>query len=281
MNQDGQASAPLLRLSGIERTYELREPGGLFGRKRVIAACDGVDLEVEAGEIVSLVGESGSGKSTLARIALMLERPDAGSVEFEGVELTKLNPKELRAKRRWIQVVFQDSLSSLNPRWRIGRSIRHPLEVHGDAEGATEEAVAELLDLVELPRAFALRFPHEVSGGQRQRACIARALALQPRLLVADEAVSSLDVSTQARILELLRNVRDEFGTAILFIAHDLRIVRHLSSRVAVMRGGKIVEFRSAEDLYRNPQAEYTRALIQSVIGARYQPNQEVFRLDE
>jgi oligopeptide transport system ATP-binding protein len=268
----------LLEMRDIVREFELVEGrrASLARRKKLIA-CDHVDLDIQAGEILSLVGESGSGKSTLARVAVMLDQPDSGSVLFEGDELTTMPARELRRRRRDFQTVFQDPLSSLNPRWRIGRSIGRPLEVHGVAEGAEVRArVDELLELVELPAVAARRFPHELSGGQRQRACIARAVALRPKLLVADEAISALDVSTQAAILELFRSIRDNFGTAILFIAHDLRTVRHLSDRVAVMRRGQIVEVREVGPLFDEPGDPYTRRLIEDVLKPRYQTPQEV-----
>jgi ABC-type glutathione transport system ATPase component len=275
--RDGDA-IPLLEMTDIVREFELVEGrGAIRVQRKRLAACDHVDLDIQAGEILSLVGESGSGKSTLARIAVMLDRPDSGSVRFEGDELTTMSAGELRRRRRDFQTVFQDPLSSLNPRWRIGRSIARPLEVHGVAAGDDARArVEELLELVELPAAAARRFPHELSGGQRQRACIARAVALRPKLLVADEAISALDVSTQAAILELFRSVRDTFGTAILFIAHDLRTVRHLSDRVAVMRQGKIVELREVGPLFDEPRDPYTKRLIDDVLKPRYQPPQEV-----
>ncbi len=271
------SESPLLRLAGIVREYTLRDRSGAFGRRHRLRAVDGVDLDVNAGEIVSLVGESGSGKSTLARVALLLERPDEGTVEFAGRDLTTLSERELRAARRDFQIVFQDPLSSLNPRWRIDRSIARPLHVHGLSGWATPEAaVRELLELVELPAELGRRYPHELSGGQRQRACIARALVLRPKLIVADEAVSALDVSTQASILELLRTVRDEYGSALLFIAHDLRIVRHFSARVAVMQQGRVVEFRTAKDLFADPQHPYSRMLIDSVVRPRFRSPLEV-----
>jgi peptide/nickel transport system ATP-binding protein len=269
---------PLLQLFDIVREFELVEDyGALRARKRKLAACDHVDLDIRAGEILSLVGESGSGKSTLARIAILLDRPDSGRVVFAGEELTALSRSDLRERRRHFQIVFQDPLSSLNPRWRIERSIARPLEVH-DLAGweSPEKAVRELLELVELPASAARRYPHELSGGQRQRACVARALALRPRLLVADEAVSALDVSTQAAVLELFTTVRDTYGTAILFIAHDLRIVRHFSERVAVMRAGQIVELRESAALFEWPEHEYTRTLIGSVLRPRYTAPREV-----
>jgi ABC-type glutathione transport system ATPase component len=277
MPQPAVNGAPLLELRDIVREFALPAERGLWrGRRRTIAACDHVDLDIRPAEIVSLVGESGSGKSTLARIAILLDRPDSGTVRFDGEDLTALAHGALRERRRHFQIVFQDPLSSLNPRWRIDQSIARPLHVHGAGDWATPEAaVAELLELVELPASTGRRYPHELSGGQRQRACIARALALRPKLLVADEAVSALDVSTQAAVLQLFETIRGAYGTAILFIAHDLRIVRHLSDRVAVMRRGRIVEQRDSAELFAAPRHEYTRTLIDSVLQPRYRPAQE------
>jgi ABC-type glutathione transport system ATPase component len=261
----------LLELKSVTRRYELTQSWLPFRKHASILACDNVDLDVREGEIVGLVGESGSGKSTLARIAILLERPDSGRVLFEAADLTKLRPSALRRIRRKFQIVFQDSLSALNPRWRIGDSIAHPLIVHSDmSRRAIRTEVGDLLKLVELPETFAGRHPHELSGGQRQRACIARALALRPKLIVADEPVSGLDVSTQAQILELLHRVNAESKTAFLLISHDLRIIRHMSSRVAVMTAGQIVEFRATPELFAVPEHPYTKKLIASVPRRRY-----------
>jgi ABC-type glutathione transport system ATPase component len=269
---------PLLQLRGITKRYTLERAWLPWMHERVVLACDGVDLDVRRGEVVALVGESGSGKSTLGRIATLLERPDAGTVLFDGVDLTALERAELRRRRRDFQIIFQDPLASLNPRWTIGASVGYPLRVHGVAAGAAiTAAVEELLQMVELPVAFARRYPHQVSGGQRQRACIARALALRPKLVVADEPTSGLDVSTQLQILDLLQRIRTEAHVAYLFISHDLRVVRHLSSRVAVMTAGKVVEFRATAELFADPQHAYSRQLIGSVPRRRYHfrlPNQ-------
>jgi ABC-type glutathione transport system ATPase component len=261
----------LLELKSVTRRYELARSWLPFRKQASILACDSVNLDVFESEIVGLVGESGSGKSTLARIAILLERPDSGRVLFEGIDLTKLRPSVLRRFRRKFQVVFQDSLSALNPRWRIGDSIAHPLVVHAAmSRRAIKSEVRDLLQLVELPKDFAERYPHELSGGQRQRACIARALALRPKLIVADEPVSGLDVSTQAQVIALLHRVNTESKTAFLFISHDLRIIRHMSSRVAVMTAGRIVEFRGTEELFAAPEHAYTKKLIASVPRRRY-----------
>jgi ABC-type glutathione transport system ATPase component len=235
--------------------------------RNVVVACNNVDLDVREAEIVGLVGESGSGKSTLARIALLLESCDSGKIIFNGRDLSTLGQKELRKYRRNFQIVFQDPLSALNPRWRVEQSLARPLLVHGvRVRSDVAVGVKELLDLVDLPAALARRYPHELSGGQRQRVCIARALGTRPRLVILDEPTSGLDVATQANMLDLIQRFRNEFGVAFLFITHDLRIIRHLSSRVAVMRRGEIVEFRETASIFQSPEHEYTRTLIGSVL---------------
>jgi ABC-type glutathione transport system ATPase component len=267
----GTERATLLQLRGITKRYTLARAWLPWMQERAVLACDAVDLDVARGEVVAVVGESGSGKSTLGRIATLLERPDRGAVFFEGVDLTALGRSELRARRRDLQIIFQDPLSSLNPRWTLGASVAYPLRVHGVVDRQRlSAAVEELLQMVDLPVAFARRYPHQVSGGQRQRVCIARALALRPKLVVADEPTSGLDVSTQLQILDLLQRIRAEAQVAYLFISHDLRVVRHLSSRVAVMTVGKIVEFRATEELFADPHHAYTKQLLASVPRRRY-----------
>lgn len=262
-------SDALLVLNAVTKHYRLR--GASSGG--VVRACEQVTLDLQPGEWVSLVGESGSGKSTLGRLAVLLERPDAGSVVFDGAELTGLSRRVLRRRRPEFQIVFQDPRSSLNPRWTIGKSVAHPLHVRGAlSRRDIAQRVDDLLATVELPASFARRYPHELSGGQQQRASIARGLAPEPRLIVADEPVSGLDVSTQAHILQLLKRIQRELGTAFLFISHDLRLVKHLSSRVAVMQHGHLVEFRGAKELFAAPSHEYTRQLIDSVIDAGLRP---------
>lgn len=266
------SAGPLLQLTHVSKKYPLRGSGLLSQSHRSVIACDDVSIDVGPSEIVSLVGESGSGKSTLARLSILLERPDTGSITFDGVDLARLAGAELRRCRREFQPIFQDPLSSLNPRWRVGNSIAHPLRVHGLAGwSSVPSAVSDLLKEVELPPQFAYRYPHELSGGQRQRVCIARALALRPRLIVADEAVSGLDVTIQAQILDLIRRIQAEHGTAFLFISHDLRLVRHLSSRVAVMQAGRVVEFGDTETVFRQPEHPYTQRLLHSVIQPRFE----------
>jgi len=237
-----------------------------LGSRRTVQAVAGVSFDIRRGEVFALVGESGSGKSTTARAVLRLVEAQSGSVRFDGTEVTTLGRKNLRHFRRRIQMVFQDPYSSLDPSALIGDSIAEPLEVHENMNRAEREArVAELLRLVGLPEETMFRYPHEFSGGQRQRIAIARALALRPDLIICDEAVSALDVSTQNQILELLARLARELGVSYLFISHDLAVVRHLADRVGVMYLGGIVEQGPVESLFRNPGHPYTKALLSAV----------------
>jgi oligopeptide transport system ATP-binding protein len=257
-------SRPLLRVRGLRKHFRIG--GGLLGRHLSVRAVDGVDLDLEPAQTIGLVGESGCGKSTLARLILRLIEPDAGSVEFDGRDVRAAGRSELRALRREMQIIFQDPYASLNPRMTIGEAIGEGLQIHrlADREGRAKR-VQELLEIVGLRPEHAARYPHEFSGGQRQRIGVARALALEPKLIVADEPVSSLDVSIQAQILNLLLELQKRFGIAYLFISHDLRVVQHLSDYVAVMYLGRIVEWASAEDVYRSPQHPYTEALLSAI----------------
>src|SRR5947207_1443102 len=241
--------------------------GGLFGGPRAwVLAVDGVSLAIQPGETLGLVGESGSGKSTLGRLMLRLIEPTSGEVAFDGRSLLALGARELRALRREMQIIFQDPYGSLDPRMRVESIVGEGLAIHGlGTRAQRRERVRELLELVGLPPEAAGRYPHEFSGGQRQRIGIARALAVGPRFVVADEAVSALDVSIQAQILNLLQDLRRRLGLTMLFIAHDLRIIEHLSDRVAVMYLGKIVELAPREAIYTNPRHPYTRALLSAV----------------
>jgi oligopeptide transport system ATP-binding protein len=256
--------AMLISARGLKKHF--RTGGGLFRKAGTIRAVDGVDLDIARGETFALVGESGCGKSTLARLLLRLIEPTAGDVIFDGANLTALPLEDVRKARRHMQIVFQDPFSSLNPRMTVGDLVAEPLKVHGLASGAAlKKQVGELLSRVGLLPEHAGRYPHEFSGGQRQRIGIARALACGPKLLVGDEPVSALDVSIRAQIINLLEDLKDEFGLTILLVSHDLAVVRHTADRVAVMYLGQIVELAPVEDLYRAPAHPYTRALMAAI----------------
>ncbi len=256
---------PLLEVRDLRKHFPVR--GGLLRREgAAVRAVDGVSLDLAPGETLGVVGESGCGKTTLGRLVLRLIEPTAGSIRFDGEDLLALEGEALRRTRRDMQLIFQDPFSSLNPRMRIGAIVGEGLTVHGLASGAGLRArVMRLLERVGLPADAADRYPHEFSGGQRQRIGIARVLAVEPRLIVADEPVSALDVSVQAQIVNLLQDLQDELGIAYLFIAHDLRVVEHMSRRVAIMYLGRIVELADSRALYANPRHPYTRALLSAV----------------
>jgi len=258
---------PLLEVKGLRMHFPITE--GIVKRKLVgeVKAIDGIDFSVARGETLGLVGESGCGKTTTGRCILLLERPTAGEIIYDGVDLASLPHKEMQALRRRIQVIFQDPYSSLNPRMKVGDIIGEPIKVHGIEPDAAKRSarVRELLSICGLNPSFVDRYPHEMSGGQRQRVGIARALALNPEFIVCDEAVSALDVSIQAQVVNLLEDLREELGLTYLFIAHDLSVVRHLCQRVAVMYLGRIVEMADSDELFNNPLHPYTQALLAAV----------------
>ncbi|MDT0566497.1 ATP-binding cassette domain-containing protein [Streptomyces sp. DSM 3412] len=260
------AAETLLKVEGLTKHFPIY--GGFPIKRKVgaVQAVDGIDLTVGVGESVGLVGESGCGKSTTGRLITRLLEPTGGKITYRGQDITHASRKQLAPVRSEIQMIFQDPYSSLNPRQTVGTIIKSPMEVNGiNPEGGREKKVRELLELVGLNPEHYNRFPHEFSGGQRQRIGVARALALNPKLIVADEPVSALDVSIQAQVVNLLQKVQDELGIAFLFIAHDLAIVRHFSKRVAVMYLGKIVEVADRDSLYNRPRHPYTHALLSAV----------------
>jgi len=259
-------SEALLQVRDLVKHFPIG--GGMFTKPvGVVRAIDGVSFSIRRGETLGLVGESGCGKTTTGRCILQLERPTGGSIIFEGIDMVTLDAAELRAVRRRMQVIFQDPYSSLNPRMTIGQILAEPLKVHGIRrdEGERELRVRELLTQVGLLPQHAKRYPHQLSGGQRQRVGIARALAMEPSLIVCDEPVSALDVSIQAQIINLLEELQARLGLTYLFIAHDLSVVRHISDRVAVMYLGKIVELADRKAIYEEPLHPYTRALLSAV----------------
>ncbi|GAB4347509.1 MAG: ATP-binding cassette domain-containing protein [Oricola sp.] len=235
----------------------------LFGAAPRAQILKGLSFTIPHGEILGIVGGSGSGKSTLGRVLVRLLEPDAGTVRFDGRDISHMPETELRPMRRRFQMIFQDPMSSLNPRHRVGRLISAPLKLHGVAD--PDRAALDALDHVGLPRSFASRYPHELSGGQRQRVGIARAIALRPDFILADEIVSGLDVSSQAQVLALLERLVDELGLTLAFISHDLSVIRRLCSRILVLHQGEIVEHSPTADLFANPAAAYTRELLDAI----------------
>jgi oligopeptide/dipeptide ABC transporter ATP-binding protein len=257
-------SPPLLQVHDLVKHFPVRR--GLFGRAASsVRAVQNVSFGLQAGQTLGVVGESGCGKSTLGRLVLRLIEPTAGRVVFDGVDLGQLDAAALRAQRRHVQIIFQDPFSSLNPRMTVGQILTEPLALHGLHTGRHRERVAELLQTVGLAPEHAQRYPHEFSGGQRQRVGIARALAVEPRLIVCDEAVSALDVSVQAQVVNLLQDLQQRFGLAYIFIAHDLAVVKHIATHIAVMYLGRIVEWADKATLFATPRHPYTQALLAAI----------------
>ena len=258
-------SAPLLEIDGLMRTFVARR--SIFGSATAtVKAVDCIDLTLETGQTLALVGESGCGKSTVGRLILRLIEPTAGQIRFAGRDILNLSERQLRAFRREVQIVFQDPYASLNPRMTVEQLLAEPLALHDIVPaGRRHERVIELLKLVGLDGRFAQRYPHEFSGGQRQRIAIARALAVEPKLIVCDEPVSALDVSIRSQILNLLSELQRRLGLTYVFISHDLSVVKHIATRVAVMYLGRIVETAAADELFANPRHPYTRALFSAI----------------
>ena len=263
----GQLGEVLLKVTDLKKHFPVTD--GILIKRAVahVKAVDGISFDVRKGETLGLVGESGCGKSTTGRCILQLDPPSSGTIEYDGVDLATISRGELNKLRERIQVIFQDPFSSLNPRMKIGDIIAEPMKVHGiEPDPAKRKArVEELLSVCGLNPRFADRYPHEMSGGQRQRVGIARALSMRPEFIICDEAVSALDVSIQAQVINLLEDLREQFNLSYLFIAHDLSVVRHLCHRVAVMYLGKIVELADADELFDDPLHPYTQALLAAV----------------
>ncbi len=265
LRDDGQ---PLIEVRNLRKEFVLRS-GGRLAHHRVLRAVDGISFSISRGETLGLVGESGCGKTTTGRLLLRLIEPTSGEVSFQGQNVLALSPSEMRSLRQHMQIIFQDPFGALNPRMTAGELIIEPLHIYGIGDAVSRERrLRRLLDLVGLLPHHAARFPHEFSGGQRQRLCIARALSLEPALLVCDEAVSALDVSVQAQTLNLLQDLKRELGLTYLFISHDLGVVRHISERVAVMYLGQIVEIGRRLSVFEQPSHPYTQALLGSIPSA-------------
>ncbi len=257
-------SETIYEIKNLQKYYEINL--GLFKKPKIIKALNGISFDVKRGEVLSLVGESGCGKSTTAKLILKIEEPTGGEILFNGEDITKLQHHELEEYRKKVQIIFQDPYSSLNPRWKVGSIIGEPLKLNTDMKDKEiKERVLYLMEKVGMHPDWYERYPHQFSGGQRQRIGIARALALNPEIIVCDEPVSALDVSIQAQVLNLLLDLQDEFNLTYIFISHDLSVVEHISDRIVVMYFGDIVEKKSVDDLFENPEADYTKKLLSAI----------------
>jgi ABC-type oligopeptide transport system ATPase subunit len=254
----GDMTAPLLRVEHLSKHY-------VDAAGRNVLAVNDVSFDLAQGEVLGIVGESGCGKTTLARMLIRVLEPSVGKILLEGHDLALLRGSALKAARRDVQMVFQDPFGSLNPRHTVGHILAEPLIVHGTNRATVKARVGELLTAVGLPAASIARYPHEFSGGQRQRIAIARALALKPKLIIADEPVSALDVSIQSQIINLIADLREQLGLSMIFISHDLSVVRHVSNRIAVMKAAALVEIGSADRVFTHPQHAYTQALLAAI----------------
>ena len=261
-----EVSSPLLKVTHLKRYFQVRLAGGLFGRKASLKAVDGISFSIDSGQALGIVGESGCGKSTAAKLVLNITKPTSGEIMFDGRDIASCSPVQWRELRRDMQFVFQDPLGALDPRMRVIDQTSEPLQIHKIGTKAEQrERAAELLISVGLKQHTFDRYPHELSGGQRQRVVLARALILEPRLLVCDEPVSALDVSIQAQVINLLAELRERLGLTLMFISHDLSVVRHVCDQVAVMYLGRIVELAQGDALFENPGHPYTQALISAI----------------
>ena len=257
-------SETIYEIKNLQKYYEINL--GLFKKPKIIKALNGISFDVKRGEVLSLVGESGCGKSTTAKLILKIEEPTGGEILFNGEDITKLQHHELEEYRKKVQIIFQDPYSSLNPRWKVGSIIGEPLKLNTNMrDNEIKERVLYLMEKVGMHPDWYERYPHQFSGGQRQRIGIARALALNPEIIVCDEPVSALDVSIQAQVLNLLLDLQDEFNLTYIFISHDLSVVEHISDRIVVMYFGDIVELKSVDDLFKNPEADYTKKLLSAI----------------
>lgn len=256
---------PILEITNLSKHYYTNV--GMFKKDEVVKAVDDISFSVFAGETMGLVGESGCGKSTLGRTILQLEKTTSGSIKYKGKELTELSKREIRDLRKEVQIIFQDPYSSLNPRLLIGQALMEPMEVHGLGKSKKDrkDRVLSLLERVGLDQTYFYRYPHELSGGQRQRVGIARTIAVEPKLVICDESVSALDISVQAQVLNLLNELKNDFGFTYIFISHDLAVVKYMSDQLLVMKEGKIEELGDADEIYANPQTEYSKRLIEAI----------------